>query len=150
MSIFAPRIHIFLEALLTSVIKISVQIYKKSRNNPPIKIKYMNTAFQITDDTPVAMLTVGQQKQMIASAVQEAVQAMLGNSGNPPKSINVPEKRYVYGISGIASLFKVSYVTASKLKEGVLKPAVFQQGRKIMCDADLAIDLFRKNSQENK
>ena len=39
----------------------------------------MNTAFQITDDTPVAILTVGQQKQMIASAVQEAVLAMFGN-----------------------------------------------------------------------
>lgn len=108
----------------------------------------MNTAFQITDDTPVAMLTVGQQRQMIASAVQEAVLAMFSNNGNAPKTVNAPEKRYVYGISGIASLFKVSYVTASKLKEGVLKPAVFQQGRKIMCDADLAMELFRQNSTD--
>lgn len=108
----------------------------------------MITTFQITDDTPVAILTVGQQKQMIASAVQEAVLAMFGNSGNAPKTVSPPEKRYVYGISGIASLFKVSYVTASKLKEGVLKPAVFQQGRKIMCDVDLALDLFRKNSTD--
>lgn len=37
MSIFAPRIQTSLDALLTSIIKISVQIYKKSRNNPPIK-----------------------------------------------------------------------------------------------------------------
>lgn len=108
----------------------------------------MNTEFQITDDTPVAILTVGQQKQMIAAAVQEAVLGIFGNNANVPKTASLPEKRYVYGISGIASLFKVSYVTASKLKEGILKPAVFQQGRKIMCDADLALELFSKNHKK--
>jgi hypothetical protein len=43
-------------------------------------------------------------------------------------------------------LFNVSYVTACKLKDGILQPAILQQGRKIMCDAELAIELFRNKT----
>lgn len=110
----------------------------------------MGTTFQITDETPVAMLTVGQQKQMIAAAVQAAFKSFMGNNGEVPSSTNLSEKRYVYGIAGIAALFQVSYVTACKLKEGVIKPAILQQGRKIMCDADLAIELFRKKAEQKQ
>lgn len=39
MSIFAPRIQTSLEALLTPIIDIQVQKYKKSWNNPPNKNK---------------------------------------------------------------------------------------------------------------
>lgn len=108
----------------------------------------MGTTFQITDDTPVGLLTVGQQKQMIADAVRTAMQVIMGSDGDVSPTTISPKKRYVYGISGIAALFECSYVTASKLKNGVLKPAVHQQGRKIMVDADLAIELFRKNKEE--
>ena len=101
----------------------------------------MVTNFQITDETPIAMLTVGQQKELIYSAIRSA----LGGVKTPEPS-KESEKRYVYGIAGIASLFNCSYVTACKLKEGILKPAILQQGRKILCDADKAIELFSKSS----
>lgn len=96
---------------------------------------------QITDSTPIAMLTVGQQKELFQGWVRELLGA--ANIAAPSEEST---KRYVYGIAGIASLFNVSYVTACKLKDGILQPAVLQQGRKIMCDAELAIELFRKQS----
>lgn len=52
------------------------------------------------------------------------------------------QKRYVYGLRGVKELFGVSHATAQKLKDGVLKPAVKQHGRKIIIDADLAVELF--------
>lgn len=98
----------------------------------------MISNFQITDDTPVSILTVGQQKELFRELVKDLIGAV-----NVVKPVKQSEKRYVYGIAGIATLFQVSYVTASKLKDGVLKPAIFQQGRKIMCDVDMAMELFR-------
>lgn len=97
--------------------------------------------YQITDSTPVAMLTVGQQKELFQKWIKE----LLGTNHEivPNKE---SEKRYVYGIPGIASLFNVSYVTAFNLKNGILKPAVFQQGRKIICDADMAMELFKNQA----
>lgn len=104
----------------------------------------MGTNFQITDSTPVAMLTVGQQKELFQGWVKE----LLGANFKAMSGSEEPSKRYVYGVAGIANLFQVSYVTALSLKNGILKPAILQQGRKIMCDADMAIELFRKNSNK--
>ena len=101
----------------------------------------MTANFQITDSTPVAMLTVGQQKELFQKWVKEIVGAV-----NASVSDEKPEKRYVYGLAGISSLFNVSHATAFKLKCGVLAPAILQQGRKILVDADMAIELFRQHS----
>ena len=101
----------------------------------------MISNLQITDDTPISLLTVGQQRELFRVWFQEFAG---GQSNSIPKE-ETP-KRYLYGIAGIASFFQVSYVTACKLKEGVLKPAILQQGRKIMCDADMAIELFRNHA----
>lgn len=103
----------------------------------------MNKIFQISDSTPVAMLTVGQQKELFQGWVRELLVA--ANIAAPSEEST---KRYVYGIAGIASLFNVSYVTACKLKDGILQPAVLQQGRKIMCDAELAIKIFRNKTEK--
>ena len=51
-------------------------------------------------------------------------------------------RRYVYGLKGISNLFGVSKVTAQKYKDGILKDAVYQSGRKIVVDADKARALF--------
>lgn len=99
----------------------------------------MLEGYQITDSTPVAMLTVGQQKELFQGWVKEILGVQITTT--PSEQAN---KRYVYGIAGIASLFNVSYVTAFNLKNGILKPAVFQQGRKIICDADKAMELFKE------
>ena len=106
----------------------------------------METTFKITDSTPIAMLTVGQQKELFQGWVKELLGANVKGTTISEKSC----KRYVYGVAGIANLFQVSYVTALNLKNGILKPAILQQGRKIMCDADLAIELFREKAAKNK
>ena len=52
------------------------------------------------------------------------------------------EKRYVYGLAGIARLFGCSLPTANRIKQsGKINRAITQIGRKIIIDADLALDL---------
>jgi len=51
-------------------------------------------------------------------------------------------RRYVYGIGGIARLFGCSIPTASRIKKsGKIDRAITQIGRKIIVDADLALEL---------
>lgn len=51
-------------------------------------------------------------------------------------------KKYVYGILGIAKLFGCSIPTASRIKKsGKINKAITQIGRKIIVDADLALEL---------
>ena len=78
------------------------------------------------------MLTVGQFKEIIASAMPKQVEQ--------PKSETTPT--YIYGLAGIREMFGVSHATAQKLKDTVLAPAVKQCGRKIVVDARLALELF--------
>lgn len=51
-------------------------------------------------------------------------------------------RRYVYGLKGISELFGVSKATAQKYKDGIIKEAVHQSGRKIVVDAAKAMELF--------
>ena len=52
------------------------------------------------------------------------------------------EKRYVYGLAGIARLFGCSLPTANHIKQsGKINRAITQVGRKIIVDADLALEL---------
>ena len=60
----------------------------------------------------------------------------------PKNETPVPGKRYLHGLKGIQELFNVSHVTAQRYKDGILKDAVYQSGRKIVVDADKAIELF--------
>ena len=101
----------------------------------------MATQTQITDETPIAMLTVGQQRELFKKWFKE-----LSEDPQPISAPNIESsKRYVYGIAGIATLFQTSYATAQKLKDGILQPAVYQQGRKIMVDVERAMELFRQD-----
>lgn len=86
---------------------------------------------RITNDTPVAMLTVGQLKEALNVGVAPAPQEPVRN-----------EKRYVYGIRGIAELFNCSIPTANRIKaSGKINGAITQIGRKIIVNADLAMEL---------
>lgn len=52
------------------------------------------------------------------------------------------EKKYVYGIGGIARLFGCSIPTANRIKKsGRIDRAITQIGRKIIVDADMALEL---------
>ena len=52
------------------------------------------------------------------------------------------EKRYEYGIRGIARIFGCSIPTANRIKKsGRIDAAITQIGRKIIVDAELALKL---------
>lgn len=91
----------------------------------------------IDDSTPIAMLTVGQLKKVLETPNTE-VKASI---------VDKPEKQYVYGIAGIARLFACSIPTANRIKaSGKIDKALKQIGRKIVVDAELALELAgRKN-----
>jgi len=60
---------------------------------------------------------------------------------SPTATTDTP-KRYVYGIGGIARLFGCSIPTANRIKKsGKIDRAITQIGRKIIVDADLALEL---------
>lgn len=92
----------------------------------------------ITNDTPVTFLTVGQLKEILR----------IDQSITKPVD-QVKPKNYVYGLRGIQKLFNCSQPTSQRLKNGIIKDAVSQHGRKIVVDADLAMELF-KNSKSGR
>lgn len=56
--------------------------------------------------------------------------------------IDTTTKKYVYGIVGIAKLFGCSMPTANRIKQsGKIDKAITQIGRKIVVDANLALEL---------
>lgn len=85
---------------------------------------------EIQPTTRIIDLTIGQFEDWIRS------------KGFVPRADAERTKRYVYGIAGIMDLLNVSESTAHRLKKTILAPAVSQQGRKIIVDADKALELF--------
>ena len=68
----------------------------------------------------------------------------LQGSGTKPAH---KEKKYVYGIGGIARLFGCSIPTANRIKKsGRINRAITQIGRKIIVDADMALELAGRKS----
>ncbi len=68
-------------------------------------------------------------------------QSLKVSEGKTPSTTS-PEKRYVYGIGGIARLFGCSIPTACRIKQsGKISQAITQIGRKIIVDADMALAL---------
>ena len=56
--------------------------------------------------------------------------------------VNNASKKHVYGIAGIARLFGCSMPTANRIKQsGKIDKAITQIGRKIIVDAELALEL---------
>ena len=115
----------------------------------------METIQQITKDTPVAMMTLGQLEEHLA----EYLTAHMKQALFPQPLIDILDKyfqieeqkakRYEHGVAGIKRIFNCSYPTAHKLMNTVIKPAVLRQGRVIMVDVDLAIKLFQEHKQIN-
>lgn len=92
---------------------------------------------EINGSTPIAMLTVDQLKEVL----------------NLPAPSVITEgkeegRKFVYGITGIARLFGCSKTTANRIKKsGKLAPAIKQIGRKIIVDAELALQLVGKSKK---
>jgi len=93
----------------------------------------------IHQDTRLIDLTVAQLAEVIDMAVEASLRR---------RSAETKPKRLVYGIKGIAEIFGVSERQARNIKaSGTISKAIRQQGRTIVTDAELALDLFgRKHS----
>lgn len=68
-----------------------------------------------------------------------------------PTIIQNPPKKHVYGIAGIARLFGCSVPTANRIKQsGKIDKAITQIGRKIIVDAELALELAGRKTGGRK
>lgn len=68
-----------------------------------------------------------------------------------PENPTEPTKKYVFGIIGIAQLFGCSIPTANRIKRsGKIEKAITQIGRKIIMDAELALELAGKKTGGRK
>ena len=86
---------------------------------------------EINDQTRLIDLTVGELRSIL--------------SGTHIDKMALPERRMVYGIAGIASLFHCSMTTANRIKaSGKIDSAISQSGRTIAIDADLALSILRR------
>lgn len=62
-----------------------------------------------------------------------------------------PNKKHVYGLHGIAQLFGCSMPTANRIKKsGKIDKAIAQIGRKIIVDAELALELAGRKTGGRK
>ena len=87
---------------------------------------------KVTNETHIAMLTVGQLKEVLK----------LEHPKENVVKADFTKEKYVYGLKGIRDTFNVSHATAQKYKDGILKDAITQYGRKIIMDVDKAMELF--------
>ncbi len=72
---------------------------------------------------------------------EELIDLLLAQSSHQVQEAKTG-KRYVYGINGIAELFHCSIPTANRIKaSGKIDRAIMQIGRKIVVDAELALQL---------
>ena len=97
----------------------------------------------LLNGTPLYSLTVEQFTELLDERIKAAI-------SNEAASIPAtkPAGRLVYGLRGIRELFGVSHLTAQRYKDGIIKEAVLQNGRKIVVDADLALKLFDERRNE--
>lgn len=88
-------------------------------------------------NTPIWQLTVGEFLEL---------QARHSGVDRPQEQVAEPAERYVYGLSGLAALFGCSKRSAMNLKaSGKIDKAIIQDGRKIVVDAALALELVKKS-----
>ena len=94
------------------------------------------------ETTPIAALTVGDLKELLRELKLDRSSASVKpNLGNGT--------RYVSGLKGLQRLFNCSHLPAQRYKDTFLKPAVMQQGRKIVIDVEQAVELFKNHKDGN-
>lgn len=92
----------------------------------------------ITGETPIGALTVSQLVDLLDKY----------KPARPTTPARDYMQGYVYGLKGIRKLFNVSHPTAQRYKDTFLKPAIRQNGRKIVVDAVKALELFDEYSKK--
>ena len=94
---------------------------------------------------PLGALTVQELLNILAPLIsrQQSTQPVSSEQTND-------NKRYVYGLAGLARLVGCYIVTANRIKKrGVINKAISQVGRKIIIDADLALELLNCSRESN-
>ena len=74
-----------------------------------------------------------------------------GQTETQLRPVTDTERKYVYGIQGIAKLFGCRLPSANRIKKsGKIDKAITQIGRKIIVDAELALELAGKKTGGRK
>ena len=74
-----------------------------------------------------------------------------GENYAPAPVVETSKKRYEYGIRGVAKIFGCSIPTANCIKKSrKINAAIIQIGRKIIIDADYALQLAQDRSMYKK
>ena len=81
----------------------------------------------------LSTLTVGDLREILR-----------GLQSGESQEVVKPTGRLVYGLRGIQDLFHCSHKQAQFYKDHVIQEAVSQNGRKIVVDADRALQLFNE------
>lgn len=94
-----------------------------------------------TNDKLIFQATVND----IAKAFAEHLKSVFLNlEGELKKELRL-EKKYVYGVKGLAKLLGCSQATAQRIKSsGKIDQAIFQDGHTIVIDSDLVLELMKR------
>ena len=91
-------------------------------------------------EKPIWQMTGEEFLFLQQNSESKQVQSAAAITSNSPK-------KYVYGIAGIARVFGCSIPTANRIKQsGKIDKAITQVGRKIIVDAELALELAGRKS----
>lgn len=90
-------------------------------------------------NSPVGALTVAQLMDIMKMSGSEGGEQSVKSSPEV-----TTEKKFVYGLKGLAELLHCSLSTASRIKKsGRIDKAVTQYGRKIIVDVGMALELLK-------
>ena len=123
------------------------QVHKEETKTYKKQIMQKILSIETLLQTPVCMMT-GEQLAFLVTNLP-----LLNKQGNKASSDEEAAKsrRLVYGIKGIADTFGCSIPTANRIKKsGVIDDAITQVGRKIVVDADLALELAANAKKQGK
>ena len=87
---------------------------------------------------PLGAMTIGEFLEMFEEHLRTT------NTQPMPVQTGVAQKHLVYGLRGIQELLGCSHKSAQYYKDHVIREAVSQNGRKIVVDADKALELFNQ------
>ena len=117
---------------------------RKNQDNNNYNIKDMTTtndSLKLAEllKTPICKMD-GEELAFLITSITSNQQAQMLLT--QPKQ----EEHNVYGIAGIAQIFGCSIPTASRIKKsGIINDAITQVGRKIVVNADKALELASKH-----
>lgn len=87
---------------------------------------------------PLGAMTIGEFLEMFDEHLHTT------NIQTMPTQTGAVQKHLVYGLRGIQELLGCSHKSAQYYKDHVIREAVSQNGRKIVVNADKALELFNQ------